>query len=76
MAMKLRPDGCHWHRHACIGNRTKRQEKRYKDTCKIDWLVANNGWDTKYSLVLIWGCEKPVLKRYGLKLSLSLILTF
>ena len=24
--------GCHWHGHTCLKNRTKRQEKRYKDT--------------------------------------------
>ena len=34
--------GCHWHGHTCIGNRKKWQEKRYKDTCKIDWLIENN----------------------------------
>ena len=35
--------GCHWHGHVCIKNRTKRQELRYEDACKIDWLIANNG---------------------------------
>ena len=37
--------------HGCIKNRTKRQQKRYKDTCRIDRLIKNNGWDTKYNLV-------------------------
>ena len=41
---------CHWHQHTCTENRTKRQKLRYKDTCQIDWLIANNGWDTKYNL--------------------------
>ena len=53
--------GCHWHGHKCIENRTERQRLRYKDTYEIDWLIANNGWDTKYNLVSIWGCEKPML---------------
>ena len=43
--------GCHWHGHTCIENRTKTQELRYKDTCKVDWVVTNNGWDAKYNLV-------------------------
>ena len=43
--------GCHWHGHTCLKNRTKRQQKRYKDTCQIDWLIKNNGWDTEYNLV-------------------------
>ena len=55
--------GCHWHGHTCLKNRTKRQQKRYKDTCQIDWLIKNNGWDTKYDLVLIWECEEPILKK-------------
>ena len=42
---------CHWHGHTCLKNRTKRQQKRYKDTCQTDWLIKNNGWDTKYNLV-------------------------
>ena len=28
--------------------------------CKISWLIANNGWDTKYNLVK---CEEPILKK-------------
>ena len=31
--------GCHWHGHECLKNRTKRKEKRDKDTCQIDWLM-------------------------------------
>ena len=54
--------GCHWHGHTCLKNRSRRQQKRYKDTCKIDWLIENNGWDTKYNLVSTWECEEPILK--------------
>ena len=54
--------GCHWHGHTCLKNRTKRQQKRHKDTCQIDWLIKNNGWDTKYNLVSTWECEEPILK--------------
>ena len=43
--------GCHWHEHTCIENRTKIQELRCKDMCKVDYLVTNNGWDAKYNLV-------------------------
>ena len=46
--------GCHLHGHTCLKNSTKRQRKRYKDTCQIDWLIKNNGQDTKYNLVLTW----------------------
>ena len=35
--------GCHWHEHTCLKNRTKRQQKRYKDTCQIYQLIKNNG---------------------------------
>ena len=31
--------GCHWHGHTCLRDRTRRQQKRYKDTCKIDCLL-------------------------------------
>ena len=48
---------CHWHRHTCLKDRTKRQQKRYEDTCQIDWLIKNNGWDTEYNLVSTWECE-------------------
>ena len=56
--------GCHWHRHACLKDRTKRQKKRYKDTYQklIDWLIKNNGWYTKYNLVSTWECKEPILK--------------
>ena len=55
--------GCHWHGHTCLKNRTKRQELRYKNTCQIDWLIKNNGWDTEYNLVSTWDCEKPISKK-------------
>ena len=45
--------GCHCHRHTCMENFTKRQKMRYKDTCQIDRVIANNGRDTKYNLVSI-----------------------
>ena len=54
--------GCHWYGHTCLKNRTKRQQKRYKDACQIDWLIKNNGWYAKYSLVSTWECEEPILK--------------
>ena len=53
---------CHWHGHTCLKDRTRRQQKRYKDTCQIDRLIKNNGWDTKYNLVPTWECEEPILK--------------
>ena len=43
--------GCHWHEYTCLKDRTKRQQKRYEDSCQIDWLIKNNGWDINYSLV-------------------------
>ena len=55
--------GCHWHGHTCLKDRTRRQQKRYKDTCQIDRLIKNNGWDTKYNLVSTWECEEPILKK-------------
>ena len=55
--------GCHWHGHTCLKNRTRRQQKRYEDTCRIDQLIKNNGWDTGYNLVSTWEREEPVLKR-------------
>ena len=55
--------GCHWHGHTCLKNRTKKQQKRYKDTCQIDRLIENNGWDTKYNLVSTWEWEEPILKK-------------
>lgn len=51
-----------WHRHTSIENRTERQKLGYKDTCQVDWIIANNGWYTKYNLVSIWGCENAILK--------------
>ena len=48
---------CHWHGHTCLKNRTKKQQKRYKDTCQFDRLIKNNGWYTKYNLVSTWECE-------------------
>ena len=30
--------GCHWHVHTCLKNRTKRQQKS-----QVDWLIKNNG---------------------------------
>ena len=55
--------GCHWHGHTCLKGHAKRQQKRYKDKCQIDWLSKNNGWDTKYNLVSAWECEEPILKK-------------
>ena len=49
--------GYYWHGHTCFKNRTKRQQKRYRDTCQVDGLIKNNGWDTKYNLVSTWKCE-------------------
>ena len=59
--------GCHWHGHTCLKNRTKRQQKRYEDTCQIDWLIENNGWDTKYNLASNWECEEPIFKKVRLE---------
>ena len=33
------------------------------DTCQIDRLIKNNGWDTKYNLVSTWEYEEPILKK-------------
>ena len=55
--------GCHWHGLTCLKNRTKRQQKRYEDTRQIDWLIENNGWETKYNLVPTWECEEQYYKR-------------
>ena len=55
--------GCHWHRHTCLKNSTRRQQKRYKDTCQPDWLIKSNGWDRKYNLVSTWEGEEPILKK-------------
>ena len=59
--------GCHWHAHTCLKDRTKRQQKRYEDTCQIGWLIKNNEWDTKYNLVSTWECEEPILKKVRLE---------
>ena len=48
--------GAHGDGHTCLMNRTKRQQKRYKDTCQIDWLIKNHGWHAKYNLVSAWEC--------------------
>lgn len=37
--------------------------------------MANNGWDTRYNAVLIWGCEKPILKKEWFEKEFMLILT-
>ena len=67
--------GCHWHGHTCLKNRTKSQQKRYRDTCQIDWLIKNYAWDTEYNLVSTWECEEPILKRVRFEKSLRLIIT-
>ena len=54
---------CHWHGHTCLKNRTKKQQRRYKDTCHIDQLIKNNGWDANYNLVSTCECEEPILKK-------------
>ena len=54
---------CHWYGHTCIKNLTNRQKLRYKDTCQINWLGANRGWDTWYNIASRWRCEKPILKK-------------
>ena len=59
--------GCHWHGHTCLKNRPQKQQKRYEDTCQIDWLIENNGWDTKYNLVSTWECEELILKKVRLE---------
>ena len=41
----------------------KKTTVRYKDTCQIDRLIKNNGWDIKCNLVSTWECEEPILKR-------------
>ena len=38
-------------------------KKTAKDTCKIDWVIKSNGWDTKYNLVSTWECEEPIFKK-------------
>ena len=38
-------------------------KKTTKDTCKIDWVIKSNGWDTKYNLVSTWECEEPIFKK-------------
>ena len=55
--------GCHWHGHTYLKDRTRRPQKRYKDTCQIDRLIKNNGWDIKYNLASTWECEEPILKK-------------
>ena len=55
--------GYHWHGHTWSKNRTKRQQKRYKNTCQIDWLIKSNGQDTKYNLVSTWEGEEPIFEK-------------
>ena len=55
--------GCHWHGHTCLKDHTRRQQKRYKDTCQMDRLIKNNGWGTKYDLVSTWECKETILKK-------------
>ena len=40
---------------------------KYTVTCQFDRLIAINGWDTKHNALSIWGCEKSVMKKYGLR---------
>ena len=54
---------CDWHGHTCLKNRTKRQQKRYRDTCQIDRLIKKYGWVKKYYLVSAWECKEPILKK-------------
>lgn len=67
--------GCHCHGYACVDNCKVRQKIIYKDTWKTDKPMANNGWDTRYNAVLIWGCEKPILKKERFEKEFMLILT-
>ena len=55
--------GCHWHGNTCLKNCAKRQQRRCKDTCQIDRLIKNNGWDTKYNL----NVNLPILKQVRFK---------
>ena len=66
---------CHWHGYTCLKNRTKRQQKRYKDMFQIGQLIKNNGWDAKYNLVSTSECEEPMLKKVLFETGLRLILT-
>ena len=29
----------------------------------MDWLIKNNGWDTKYNIVSTWKYGEPILKK-------------
>ena len=68
--------GCQWHGHTCLKYRTRRQQKRCKDTCQIDRLITNNGWDTKYNLMATWECEEPILKRMRFEKEVTAYLHF
>ena len=46
-----------------LKNRTRRQQKRYRDTCQVDQLIKKNEWDTKYNLVSAEECEESILKK-------------
>ena len=67
--------GCHWYGHTCLKDRTKRQQNRYNDTCQIDWLVKNNGWDINYSFVSTRECEEPMLEKVRLEKEFTPCLT-
>ena len=68
--------GRHWHGHTCLKNCTRRQQKRYEDTCRIDQLIKNNGWDTEYNLLSTWEYEEPILKRVRFEKKFRLYLHF
>ena len=34
---------------------------------QINWLIKNNGRDTKYNLASTWECEEPILKKAWLE---------
>ena len=46
-----------------LENCTRRQQKRNKNTCRIDQIIKDNGWDTKYNLVSTWECQEPIFKK-------------
>ena len=64
--------GCYWHRHTNLKDRAKRPQKRYKDTCQINWLIENNGWNTKCNLVSTLECKEPILKKVRLEKNFTL----
>ena len=54
----------------------QKHKSRDINTCQIDKLIANNEWDTKYSLVSIQVCEKPMLKKVWFEKEFTPYLTF